>query len=176
MNAWRLAAASVCVLPLLAVAAEPPAPVVEGRPAAVEPPTSPPTRLQVYQRVMPRYEGRDLSADGGCVTVKFEIQYDGFVGDVVVLEAKPPSLAEPTVAAMKQWVFQSFPKSEARVHATQTFFFTPETMRMPAEAIRGAYGALGEGGALNSAGCGGTPARPAVADGKPAKPSGAKKK
>lgn len=156
-------AAALCALPLLAAAAEPaapPPPVIEGVAAP-----APPSRLQIYQRVMPRYQGADIPPDGGCVTVRFEIKYDGFVGDVEVLEAKPKTLAAPTVEAMKQWVFQSFPKSEARIHATQTFHFTPETMRLPAEAIRGPFAVVGADGTIASAGCGAAPPKPAVTTG-----------
>jgi TonB family protein len=158
MRATRPWAAALCALPLAAGAAEPAPP-----PAQAEAPPAPPRQLQVYQKVMPRFDGR--LADGGCVTVKFQIRHDGFVGDVEVLESKPAALAEPAIAAMKQWQFQSFPATERPVYATQTFHFTPEPVRMPDEAIRGPFAALGEGGALNSAGCGALrPRLPAVTE------------
>lgn len=148
--AWLLA-----LVPLLAAAADEPAPDAAGNPR----------QLQVYQRVMPRFDARALGSDGGCVTVKFQIRHDGFVGDVEVLEAKPADLAAPAIAAMKQWQFQSFPPTEKPLYAVQTFQFSPEPMRMPEGAIRGPFAALGEGGALGSAGCGGQPP-PVTADGK----------
>lgn len=150
MTLGRAAVAALCALPLAAVAAEPAAPAA-------------PRQLQVYQKVMPRFDTR--GSEGGCVTVKFEIKHDGFVGDVQVLESKPAALAEPAIAAMKQWQFQSFPATDKPVYATQTFHFTPELMRMPDDAIRGPFAELGEGGALASAGCGALrPKPPAVTE------------
>ncbi|MGH8442270.1 MAG: energy transducer TonB [Burkholderiales bacterium] len=137
------------------------APNAMAQPQPEAPPAkpTPPRQLQIYQRVMPQYS--NVGPDGGCVTVKFEIRHDGIVGEVEVLEAKPKELAAPTVAAMKQWVFQSYPPTDAKVHASQTFHYTPETIRLPDNAIRGPFATLGEGGAVASAGCG-TPAKPAV--------------
>jgi TonB family protein len=158
------AAAALCAVPLAALAVEP-APPAAATPAQSEAPPAPPRQLQVYQKVMPRFDARGLGAEGGCVTVKFQIRHDGFVGEVEVLESKPATLAEPAIAAMKQWQFQSFPATDKPVWATQTFHFTPEPMRMPDDAIRAPFAALGEGGALNSAGCGALrPKLPAVTE------------
>jgi TonB family protein len=119
--------------------------------------------LRVLRRVMPAF---DRAGDGGCVTVRFQIKYDGFVGDVKVLEARPESLAQPTIDAVKQWHFQSFPPPD--LYTTQTFNFTPEQVRMPESMIRAAYADLA-GGELRAIGCGGKPAAKAVdaAEGKP---------
>jgi len=113
------------------------------------PPAAPPEtrQLQILQRIMPTYEP-DAGAEGGCVTVKFLIKHDGFVGDVSVLEARPTAMAEPTVAALKQWQFQSFPPPD--VYAVQTFKFPDTTFRLP-------YLVLTSEGDLNSAGCGAAP-------------------
>ena len=113
---------------------------------------APETReLRILQKVMPTYGGSGV-ADGGCVTVKFVIKHDGFVGDITVLEAKPVELAEPTIAALKQWWFQSFPPPD--VTAVQTFQFAPEQVRLPDEAIRSSYAELSDAGALKSVTCG----------------------
>ena len=125
--------------------------------AAMNPGAPPLTRqLRVLETVMPRYERVGAAVDGGCVTVRFEIKHDGFVGDVVVLEARPQSLAEPTVAAIKQWHFQSFPPPN--MYATQTFNFAPDLVRMPENMIRKPYTDMGAGGEVRAIGCGGRPA------------------
>ena len=82
-----------------------------GKPKPAQPAAAPApeTReLRILQKVMPSDEGAS-GGDGGCVTVRFVIRHDGFVGDITVLEAKPEALAAPTIAALKQWQFQSFP-------------------------------------------------------------------
>lgn len=108
--------------------------------------------VRVLQRVMPAFQATGEAGDGGCVTVRFQVRYDGFVGDVQVLEARPKSLAGPAVAAMKQWVFSSFPPPD--LYAVQTFNYTPENVRMPDNVLRASYATLSEDGALGSAGCG----------------------
>jgi TonB family protein len=121
--------------------------------AALNPGAPPLTRqLRVLETVMPRYP---RGFDGGCVTVRFQIKHDGFVGDVVVLEARPESLGPPTVEAIKQWHFQSFPPPA--MYATQTFNFAPDIMRMPENMIRDTYANI-EGGQIRAIGCGGKPA------------------
>lgn len=141
----RAAFAVLCSLLAISIAqAKPPAKAA--KPA--EPP--PPTReLQILQRVMPSF---DSNSDGGCVTVEFVIKHDGFVGDVTVLEARPESLADPTVAALKQWMFQSFPPPD--LTTVQTFQFAPEQVRLPDNAIRSPYLVLSGDGALKGQGCG----------------------
>jgi len=124
--------------------------------AALNPDAPPLTRqIKVLQRVMPAFQAKGEAADGGCVTVRFQVRHDGFVGEVQVLEARPQSLAEPVVAALKQWVFSSFPPPD--LYAVQTFNYTPETVRLPDSMLRGSYATLGEDGALSSAGCGSKP-------------------
>jgi TonB family protein len=124
--------------------------------AALNPGAPPLTRqLRVLETVMPRYPRSGASIDGGCVTVRFQIKHDGFVGDVVVLEARPEALAAPTVEAIKQWHFQSF--EPPAMYATQTFNFAPDIVRMPENMIRQPYADL-EGGQVRAIGCGGKPA------------------
>lgn len=142
---------------------------LEGRPAvntcvplpgyaALNPGAGPATReLRILQKVMPVYARGSEATDGGCVTVRFQIRYDGFVGEVKVIEARPESLAEPTIAALKQWQFQSFPPPD--LYAVQTFNFTPEQVRLPETAVRASFAELA-GGELHSVSCG---AKPAVA-------------
>lgn len=126
--------------------------------AALNPGAEPATReLRILQKVMPSYERGGEGADGGCITVRFQIRYDGFVGEVTVLEARPASLAGPTIAALKQWQFQSFPPPD--LYAVQTFNFAPEQVRLPETAVRASLAELA-GGELHSVSCG---ARPAVA-------------
>ena len=125
--------------------------------AAMNPDAPPLTRqLRVLETVMPRYERVGAAVDGGCVTVRFEIKHDGVVGDVVVLEARPQSLAAPTVEAIKQWHFQSFPPPN--MYAMQTFNFAPDLVRMPENMIRKPYTDMGAGGEVRAIGCGGRPA------------------
>ena len=124
--------------------------------AALNPDAPPLSRdVRVLQSAMPQLPRTGDAVDGGCVTVRFQVRHDGFVGDVTVLEARPQSLAEPTVAALKQWVFQSFPPPD--MYATQTFHFTPELVRLPENMIRVAY-ADAEGNQVRAIGCGGKPA------------------
>lgn len=126
--------------------------------AALNPGAAPATReLRILQKVMPVYARGSEATDGGCVTVRFQIRYDGFVGEVTVLEARPESLAEPTIAALKQWQFQSFPPPD--LYAVQTFNFAPEQVRLPETAVRASLAELA-GGELHSVSCG---AKPAVA-------------
>jgi TonB family protein len=110
-------------------------------------------QLRVLQQVMPAYHRIPGAQEGGCVTVQFVIKYDGFVGDVKVLEARPPELGEPTVAALKQWQFQSFPPPD--LQAVQTFNFAPDQVRMPDSYVRSPLAALGDDGRLDNQGCGG---------------------
>jgi len=162
----RLRAPRVLVLPALlaalpaalpaAAAAEAPAPPAQGAPATRE--------IRVLETVMPAYPRTGAAADGGCVTVRFRIKYDGFVGDVTVLEARPESLAEPTVAAIKQWHFQSFPPPD--VYAVHTFNFTPDVVRLPENAIRASYADLA-GSEVRAVGCGGKPAAAAASGSAP---------
>lgn len=129
--------------------------------AALNPDAPPSTReVRVLEKVMPQFPRGGEAADGGCVTVRFQVKHDGFVGEVQVLEARPESLAEPTVAALKQWHFQSFPPPD--VYAVQTFTFTPELARLPDNLIRASYADL-DGTELRSTGCGGKPAASAAA-------------
>jgi len=143
-----LAAALAALLASGTWAADKPKP----KPAAPPAPVAPPQELRILQKVMPNYALGAGVADGGCVTVKFQIRHDGFVGDITVLEAKPEALAEPTVAALKQWLFQSFPPPD--LYAVQTFSFTPEQVRLPDDAIRSPYALATEAGAVVNAGCG----------------------
>jgi len=164
VNASRRVLTLAFALPLLAVAAEaPPAPA--GTPAQ----SDAPRQLKIYQKAMPVYPTTGPGSEGGCVTLKYTILHTGLVGDVTVVEAKPEALAAPTVAAMKLWVFQSFPPSAAEVSAVQTFNYAPDKVRMPENAIRPSLLALGEDGTLGSAGCGA--AKPAVTQAKPAAPA-----
>lgn len=124
--------------------------------AALNPGAEPATReLRILQKVMPSYERGGEAADGGCITVRFQIRYDGFVGEVTVLEARPEALAEPTIAALKQWQFQSFPPPD--LYAVQTFNFAPEQVRLPETAVRASLAEL-DGSALHSVSCGARPA------------------
>lgn len=126
--------------------------------AVLNPHAGPATReLRILQKVMPSYARDPDAADGGCVTVRFQIRYDGFVGEVTVLEARPESLAGPTIEALKQWQFQSFPPPD--LYAVQTFNFAPEQVRLPETAVRASLAELA-GGELHSVSCG---AKPAVA-------------
>ena len=120
-------------------------------------------QLRVLQQVMPMYQ--QVAPEGGCVTVQFVIKYDGFVGDVKVLEARPEALAEPTIAALKQWQFQSFPPPD--LQTVQTFNFTPEQVRMPDSYVRSPLAAIGEDGAIGNQGCRARANRPAAPAGKP---------
>lgn len=123
--------------------------------AALNPDAPPLTRqVRVLETVMPRFKGVPGAADGGCVTVRFQVKYDGFVGDVRVLEARPEAMGPPAVEALKQWHFESFPPPD--VYATQTFHYTPENMKMPDSMIRAPYLDITEDG-LRSVGCGKTP-------------------
>jgi TonB family protein len=134
--------------------------------AALNPDAPPPTRrVRVLETVMPQFKGVPGAAEGGCVTVRFQIKHDGFVGDVV-LEARPEAMGPPAVAALKQWHFESFPPPA--VVATQTFQYTPETMKMPETMIRAPYLDIADGG-LRSVGCGKRPDPD-----KAAEPAGAK--
>ena len=121
-------------------------------------------QLRVLQQVMPAYQQVPGAAEGGCVTVQFVIQHDGFVGDVKVLEARPPALAEPTVAALKQWQFQSFPPPD--LQTVQTFNFTPELVRMPDSYVRSPLASLGDDGRLGAQGCSAKATAPAAPAGK----------
>ena len=134
-NAVLLSSVSMFCLVAVAQAAEPQAPS---------------RQLKVLQQVMPVYQR--VAPEGGCVTVQFVIKYDGFVGDVKVLEARPPTLAEPTVAALKQWQFQSFPPPD--LQTVQTFNFTPEQVRMPDSYMRTPLAAIDDKGNLVNQGCG----------------------
>lgn len=121
--------------------------------AALNPDAPPLTRkVRVLETVMPDFKRAAPGVDGGCVTVRFQIKHDGFVGDVAVLEAKPEALGPPAVAALKQWHFESFPPPD--IVATQTFNYTPDLVRLPDTAIRSAYLEAADG-ALRSVGCGG---------------------
>ena len=132
-----------------------------GKPKPAQPAAAPApeTReLRILQKVMPSDEG---ASGGGCVTVRFVIRHDGFVGDITVLEAKPEALAAPTIAALKQWQFQSFPPPD--LSAVQTFNFASEMVRLPDDAIRSPYAELSGGGAVHSLPCGhGQPDKPNV--------------
>ncbi len=108
--------------------------------------------LQILQRVMPELSGLPAPADGGCVTVRMLIKHDGFVGEVEILEAKPEALAEPAAAALKQWWFQSFPPPDRTT--VQTFYFAPDQVRLPDNAIRSPYLSLSGDGSVKSSGCG----------------------
>lgn len=120
---------------------------------ALNPGAAAPAReLQVYQQVMPTFDEHSGIGDGGCVSVRFQIKHDGFVGDVEVLEARPATLAEPTIAALKQWQFQSFPPPD--VYAVQTFNFAPDQVRLPDTALRASLAVLSDEGALKSGTCG----------------------
>jgi len=110
-------------------------------------------QLRVLQQVMPAYQQVPGAQEGGCVAVQFVIKHDGFVGDVKVLEARPVELGEPTVAALKQWQFQSFPPPD--LQAVQTFNFAPEQVRMPDSYVRSSLAALDGEGKLGNQGCGG---------------------
>lgn len=126
--------------------------------AALNPDAPPLTReVRILQRVMPAFAAQGAAADGGCVTVRFQITHNGFVGDVTVLEARPESLAEPAVAALKQWVFSSFPPPD--LWATQTFYYQPDLVKLPDTMVRGSYGELGDA-QLNSVRCGAKRAKP----------------
>lgn len=163
----RLVALALAAVSCAAAAADPaPAPA---------PTAAPQTRqLRVLQSVMPSYPQK-LIEGGACVTVKFTIKHDGFVSDVTVLEARPPELAEPTIAAMKQWWFQSFPGPD--VTAVQTFNFAPELVRMPDNVLRPSLATIGDGGALVNQGCGvpTAAAQAAPVQQAPAKPARKKK-
>lgn len=136
--------------------------------AALNPDAPPLTRkVRVLETVMPDFRRAAPGVDGGCVTVRFQIKHDGFVGDVAVLEAKPEALGPPAVAALKQWHFESFPPPA--IVATQTFNYTPELIRLPDTAIRSAYLEASDG-ALRSVGCGGKPAAGAATNTSGAKP------
>jgi TonB family protein len=156
VNARLLAA--VIALASGAAAADAPAPPAPEAPRSRE--------IRVLETVMPQYPRSGAAADGGCVTVKFRIKYDGFVGDVEVLEARPAELAEPTVAAIKQWHFQSFPPPD--VYAVHTFNFTPDVVRLPDNAIRASYADL-SGSEVRAVGCGGKPAAAPAAPGSGAR-------
>jgi len=136
------------------------------QPAAPPPQTR---ELQILQKVMPTYDRRGGLADGGCVTVKLVIKPDGFVSDITVLEAKPAELAEPTIVALKQWWFQSFPPPA--LTTVQTFYFAPEQIRLPDDAIRSPYAVATDEGSLNSQACGGGKVDNAA---KPSAPEAAK--
>lgn len=123
--------------------------------AALNPEQVQTRELRILQKVMPSYARGGEAADGGCVTARFQIRYDGFVGDVTILEARPESLAEPTIAALKQWQFQSFPPPD--LYAVQTFNFAPEQVRLPETAVRASLAEL-DGGELHSVSCGAEPA------------------
>lgn len=111
--------------------------------AALNPDAPPLTReVEVLRQLMPAFRAQGEAADGGCVTVRFQIKHDGFVGDVTVLEARPESLAEPAVEAIKQWHFSSFPPPD--LYAVQTFYYTPEQVRLPETAIRASYADLAD--------------------------------
>jgi TonB family protein len=111
--------------------------------AALNPDAPPLMReVQLLNRVMPAFAARGDAVDGGCVTVRFQIRHDGFVGDVQVLEARPPSLAEPAVAAVKQWNFRSFPPPD--VYVTQTFYYQPDLVKLPDNVVRGSFAELNE--------------------------------
>lgn len=136
--------------------------------AALNPDAPPLTRkVRVLETVMPRFKGVPGAAEGGCVTVRFQVKYDGFVGDVTVLEARPEGMGPPAVEALKQWHFESFPPPD--VVATQTFHYTPENMKMPDGMIRAPYLDIADGG-LRSVGCGRQPDKNEAAE-----PAGAKR-
>ena len=121
--------------------------------AALNPDAPPLTRrVRVLETVMPQFKGVPGAAEGGCVTLRFQVKHDGFVGDVAVIEARPAAMGPPAIAALKQWHFESFPPPD--VVATQTFHYTPETMKMPETMIRAPYLDIADGG-LRSVGCGG---------------------
>jgi hypothetical protein len=148
-----------------AVLAIAPASSGAGEPAPSQVPVAPPPQarqLRVLQQVMPVYQR--YAPEGGCVTVQFVIKYDGFVGDVKVLEARPAELAEPTIAALKQWQFQSFPPPD--LQTVQTFNFAPEQVRMPDSYVRSPLAALGDDGRLGAQGCGAKVTAPAAPAGK----------
>lgn len=139
---------------------------VEGRPAvntcvpvpgfaALNPGAVATRELRILQQVMPVYAHGSDVADGGCVTVRFQIKYDGFIGEVTVLEARPETLAGPTIAALKQWQFQSFPPPD--LYAVHTFNFAPEQVRLPETAVRASLAELA-GDRLHSVPCGARPA------------------
>lgn len=135
--------------------------------AALNPDAPPLTRrVRVLETVMPKFKGVAGAADGGCVTVRFQVRHDGFVGDVAVLEARPEAMGPPAVEALKQWHFESFPPPA--IVATQTFHYTPENMKMPETMIRAPYLDIADGG-LRSVGCG-----KQSAPHKAAEPAGAK--
>lgn len=154
----RLVAAALAAVSCAAAAADPaPGPAKEATP----PPQT--RQLRLLQGGMPAFPTQMIQG-GACVTVKLSIRHDGFVSDVTVLEARPPELAEPTIAALKQWWFQSFPPPD--VTAVQTFTFSPELVRLPESAIAPSFGTVGDGGALTNQGCG--TGKPAVSAAAPA--------
>ena len=108
--------------------------------------------LEVLQKVMPELSSVPEADQGGCVTVKMVIKHDGFVGDVTVLESRPAALAGPAVAALKQWWFQSFPPPDRTT--VQTFYFTPDQVHLPDNAIRSPYLSLSGDGRVTNSGCG----------------------
>jgi hypothetical protein len=136
----------------LVIVLAPAAAAEDKKPAAAKPAPAPQQQtrqLRVLQQVMPVYQR--VAPEGGCVTVQFVIKYDGFVGDIKVIEARPESLAEPTIAALKQWQFQSFPPPD--LQTVQTFNFTPEQVRMPDSYVRSPLAAVGEDGTIGNQGC-----------------------
>jgi TonB family protein len=106
--------------------------------------------LKILSRVMPEYS-RDPGhpEGGGCVTLDFEIRPDGTVGKVTVLDAAPGGrYVQETIDAVKQWRFESF--EPPALHGQQTFTFDPELLKLPDDAVRGAYATVtGEGAVQN---------------------------
>lgn len=110
-------------------------------------------QLKVLSKVMPAAPGGGAP---GCVTVQFVIHPDGSVGEVAVVDAKPGTRYVPaTLAALKQWRFESFEPPALR--GQQTFTFDPEQVRLPDDALRAPFAVVGKDGALRNEPCSITP-------------------
>jgi hypothetical protein len=106
-------------------------------------------QLRVVHRVMPAVERGGLP---GCVTAQFVIHPDGRVGEVAIVDAKPGTRYVPaTIAALKQWRFESFEPPALR--GQQTFNFDPEQVRLPDNAVRAPFAVAGADGVLKNEPC-----------------------
>lgn len=135
-------AARECARPTFDQLNPPAAPRAEAPPAAQR-------QLRVLSRVMPAVERGGLP---GCVTAQFVIHPDGRVGEIDIVDAKPGTRYVPaTIAALKQWRFESFEPPALR--GQQTFDFDPEQVRLPDHAVRAPFAVADKDGALKNEPC-----------------------
>lgn len=126
-----------------------PPPDAPAAPVGRDPADAAQRQLRVVSRVMPAADSGGLP---GCVTAQFVIHPDGRIGEITIVDAKPGTRYVPaTIAALKQWRFESFEPPALR--GQQTFNFDPEQVRLPDNAVRAPFAVAGHDGVLRNEPC-----------------------